>query len=118
MILGDYVLAVLETTGNAFVVGCSTAFASGMLRRRDERPYSRQPLRSGGELAKHAMLYSTLYYGLGAARASGWVRLLGSSFIASFICGVRNGRGFGIRSGVGGMASSVAQEIVNKIRGD
>ncbi|AFM97973.1 hypothetical protein KMI_07g11870 [Encephalitozoon hellem] len=117
MSLRDYALAVFEATGNSFAIGCSMAFASNMLKSGDRHFYSRQPLRSGGELAKHTMVYSLLYYGLSEARAVRWIRLLGPSFVASFICGMRNGRGFGIRSGIDGMVSSFVQEIVGKIKG-
>ncbi|AFN82695.1 hypothetical protein EROM_030740 [Encephalitozoon romaleae SJ-2008] len=117
MSLRDYTLAIFEATGNSFTIGCSMALASNMFRREGEHSYSRQPLRSGGELAKHTMIYSFLYYGLSGVGASRWIRLLGPSFVASLVCGMRNGRGFAIRSGIDGMMSSLVQEVISKIKG-
>ncbi|ADM11219.1 uncharacterized protein Eint_030750 [Encephalitozoon intestinalis ATCC 50506] len=116
MSIGDYALVIFETTGNSFAIGCSMAFASSMFKQREEQPHSRLSLRRGGELAKHAMIYSSLYYGLRAIRATGWIRHLAPPFIASFTCGIRNGRGFGVRSGLNGVASSLMQEVVNKMK--
>lgn len=74
------------------------------------------PVRNGGESAKHAMVYSALYHGLDRLGIVGWGRSLGSSFVASFVCGVRNGRRFGLRNGIGSVGSTLVHDVLGRVR--
>jgi len=76
-----------------------------------------QPVRSGGEMAKQSMVYSLISCGLNALGVSGYAKQLFAPFASSFVCGMRNGRRFGIKSGMSGMISSFGYEMINKARG-
>lgn len=75
-----------------------------------------QPTRSGGEFAKYAMMYSIIYYGVSRLGTPDWIKSIGSSFAASFLCGCRNGRDFGFKSGVGGARNALINDIINRIK--
>lgn len=75
-----------------------------------------QPLRNSGEFAKYTLLYSIAYYGLDKLGIATWGKAPASSFVASFICGLRNGKAFAFRNGMGGVGNTFFHDVINKIK--
>jgi hypothetical protein len=105
--LGEHSLRILESTGSSFVVGASTALLSSAVRNRRPCFAVEYPARSGGDSATYTLLYSLLYYGLERLGLVSCAKTLGSSFLASFIVGCRNGVPYAVKSGISGAVTAV-----------
>ncbi|KHN70102.1 hypothetical protein CWI42_031180 [Ordospora colligata] len=110
----DVALRIFEATGNSFVVGSISVLLSNALRREG---LIEQPVRNGGEMAKQSMVYSLIGCGLNMLGISGYAKQLFAPFASSFVCGLRNGRRFGVKNAMSGLLGSFGYEMINKARG-
>ena len=68
-------------------------------------------------MAKQSMVYSLIGCGLNALGISGYTKQLFAPFASSFVCGLRNGRRFGVKNAMSGLLGSFGYEMINKARG-
>jgi hypothetical protein len=111
--LGEHSLRILEGTGSSFLVGALTAMVGSVARNKRVSRYFavEQPIRSAGDSAAYAFLHSLLYYGLDRLGLASGVRMVGSSFLASFAIGYRNGLLYGVKNGLSGVVTMLVSML-------
>ncbi|EOB14945.1 hypothetical protein NBO_11g0018 [Nosema bombycis CQ1] len=101
-----------ENIGNLFLFGFGSKFLSKIIKKKYSLYDLRSCIRTGGEFAKHSLIYSLNLLTLSKLGITPFLLPISSTFLTGFLLGLKNGMNYASRSAIINSSSFIMKALV------